>query len=269
MPNIIINGINLHYELSGKGKALVMVHGLLSRGKGWSKQIEVFSPKYMVVAPDMRGHGKTDRPEKQEDYVLSKFSSDLYQLLRTLHIDRCCMIGHSWGGRLVSETAVEHPELVAGIVLIDTPEGKIKRSISQRARVKFDEKAEKHGWAKAFLDAMENDPEIAIFYNDTPEKLEKMRQKLTSADSQIYTYAWNAVFNAPSLIPDLKKINLPTLLICGGKDLPGLVAMSRAMHRHLSQSKLVVVKGVGHFPQDDAPGIVNREIEEFLSKLTW
>ena len=115
MPVAKINGINLSYEIAGAGKALVLVHGYLGSSRTWEKELALLSQKYLVIVPDMRGHGNTEVPSLEEDYSLSLFASDIYKLLDVLNIKKCCMVGHSFGGDIATTLALEYPNMLAGL----------------------------------------------------------------------------------------------------------------------------------------------------------
>jgi pimeloyl-ACP methyl ester carboxylesterase len=267
MPSATVNGINLHYELAGSGRAIVFVHGFLGRGRAWKHQIEELSREYMVIAPDMRAHGKTERPPRSEDYTVELLSSDLQQLLKQLDVKKCCMVGHSWGSKIVTQFAAEYPEMLAGMVLISGSGEMPKDAFSDETWKRLEVVLKEKGWMEAFLSTLETDPEVAAFHNDQPEKIEKMRSMLTSEDSRTYSYAWEAIASSPVVHSRLQNTDVPALLICGDKDLPNIIAHSLKTHWLLPCSWHLLLKNVRHFPQDDAADIVNETIVEFLDTL--
>ena len=101
MSTASINGVNLNYEASGRGKAIVCVHGYTGSSQDWAEQIAALSPNYRVVALDLRGHGKSEAPSSEEQYSVPIFADDVLGLLETLAIRKCCLIGHSLGGSLL------------------------------------------------------------------------------------------------------------------------------------------------------------------------
>jgi 3-oxoadipate enol-lactonase len=269
MPSAKVNGISLYYELAGSGNAVVFIHGFLGRGKSWKYQIEQLSRNYRVIAPDMRGHGKTDKPSLPEEYSIESLSSDLSEMLSHLKIKKCCMVGHSLGGIITSHFAARHPEMLAGVVLIASSGEEPKDAFSTETWKRLDAVYREKGWVDAFLSTLESDPEVAIFHNNEPEKIKKMQSLLATPDSWKYTAAWEAIASAPSKIQVLADLELPVLLICGENDLPNIVSNSVNAHWILPGSSHLLLKGIRHFPQDDASDIVNERIEEFLESLKW
>lgn len=96
---------------------LVLLHGIGSSVEDWEFQIPFFSAFCRVIAPDLRGFGHSP---KARDYSISAFSSDIWALLGRLGIRRFNMIGHSMGGAVALQMAVEQPQRVERLVLADT-----------------------------------------------------------------------------------------------------------------------------------------------------
>jgi pimeloyl-ACP methyl ester carboxylesterase len=119
------NGIRMgYYEAGPKTNAppFVLCHGWPELAFSWRHQIKALSGVgFRVIAPDQRGYGTTDRPDKVEDYDLEHLTGDLVGLLDHLKIDKAIFVGHDWGGFVVWQMALRHPERVAGVVGINTP----------------------------------------------------------------------------------------------------------------------------------------------------
>src|SRR5215203_6213321 len=108
-----INGTQFHFEISGEGYPLVLVHAGIADGRMWDDQFHVFSQSYKVLRYDRRGFGKTGM-------VAGSFShhADLYELLRLLNIERAVLVGCSQGAKTVLDLSLEHPEMTAALVLV-------------------------------------------------------------------------------------------------------------------------------------------------------
>ena len=123
-----INGVNLNYEVSGQGPAIVFLHGLTGSTQDWVNQMSVLSLKYKVVALDMRGHGKSAAPSREEEYSIPIFAQNVLGLLKMLNIEKCCLVGHSLGGFIALEFALAHQETLAALVLVGTSSGEFTRA---------------------------------------------------------------------------------------------------------------------------------------------
>ena len=119
------NGIRMGYYEAGPKTDVppfVLCHGWPELAFSWRHQIKALSARGIrVIAPDQRGYGATDRPEKVEDYDLEHLTGDLMGLLDHLGIDKAIFVGHDWGGFVVWQMALRHPDRVAGVVGINTP----------------------------------------------------------------------------------------------------------------------------------------------------
>lgn len=112
------NGLRFHLiDWSGRGDWLVLLHGLASQAHIWDLVAPQLSDSFRVIALDQRGHGLTDKPDTGYDFT--SITHDLDQILNGLEIERAVLVGHSWGGNVALQYAVDQPQRVAGLVLVD------------------------------------------------------------------------------------------------------------------------------------------------------
>ncbi len=117
-PQVWLSVIDVHPERPQH--TLVFVHGFGGHARQWKHQINAFALTHRVIAPDLRGHGLSDRPAGP--YDMDTLVGDLNGLLDGLGVtDPVVLVGHSFGGAIVTEFAVRHPERVRRLVLISTP----------------------------------------------------------------------------------------------------------------------------------------------------
>jgi pimeloyl-ACP methyl ester carboxylesterase len=110
--------VQLFFTDEGTGDPpLLFVHGYTCDSHDWSWQLPHFTKKHRVVAVDLRGHGRSSAPP--DGYSAQELASDVAALLESLGLSAVVAVGHSLGGAVVSALAVEHPELVAGLVCVD------------------------------------------------------------------------------------------------------------------------------------------------------
>lgn len=112
------NSLRFHcLDWGGQGDWLVLLHGLASQAHIWDLVAPKLIDSFRVIALDQRGHGLTDKPDVSYDFA--SITHDLDAVLDVLRIDRAVLIGHSWGGNVALQYAVDHPHRVSGLVLID------------------------------------------------------------------------------------------------------------------------------------------------------
>ena len=116
------NGVDLHVTEAGEGFPIVFVHGFPELAYSWRHQLPaVAAAGYRAIAPDMRGYGRSSRPEAIEDYDIVHLTDDLLGLLDEIGEERAVFVGHDWGAIVVWTLSLLHPERVAGVVGMSVP----------------------------------------------------------------------------------------------------------------------------------------------------
>ena len=118
MPIARANGIDLSYEVQGAGAPLVLLAGLGYPGWEWHRMAPLLASHFLVITPDNRGTGRSDKPAGP--YTASLLAADTVGLLDVLGIDRAVVMGHSMGGFIAQALALEHPARVAALILAST-----------------------------------------------------------------------------------------------------------------------------------------------------
>lgn len=269
MPIATLNGVDLNYEIDGQGKAVVFLHGYTGSIRDWDNQMRVLSPQYQIIALDIRGHGKSAAPSREEGYSLEIFVDDVYGLLKLLDIEKCYLVGHSLGGIIALQFALEHKDMLAALVLVDTSSEQIELDPNYVELTQtLHEIARSEGMEAAFeYDATHNPQKIELF-KKYPELKEVKRQRMQMTSVDAYTYIPKAWSNWKSLTPRLSEINVPTLIYLGEEDLPFANA-AQILKREIAKSELVMVRGVGHSPQEESPRYFNDKLLAFLNGIKW
>ena len=118
MPKVSANGIEIYYETHGAGRPLVLISGLSYSHWQWHKMIPSLAEHFRVVAFDNRGIGQTDKPDGP--YSAPMLAADTAGLLDALEIEQAAVMGHSMGGFVAQELALERPDLVSELILAAT-----------------------------------------------------------------------------------------------------------------------------------------------------
>ena len=117
MPHIQLPQISLYYEIHGAGEPILFLHGLGSSTQDWEFQRDVFAADYQVILVDARGHGRSDKP--RDLYSVSIMAQDIITLLKVLEIDAVNVVGLSMGGMTGLQLALDAPDLVKRLVVIN------------------------------------------------------------------------------------------------------------------------------------------------------
>jgi epoxide hydrolase A/B len=119
-----VNGIDMAYYEAGprEGVPIVLCHGFPELAFSWRHQLKALADAgRWVIAPDQRGYGGTSRPEAVTDYDMEHLTGDLVGLLDHLGAEKAIFVGHDWGGIVVWQMPLMHPERVAGVIGLNTP----------------------------------------------------------------------------------------------------------------------------------------------------
>ncbi|MBV9412607.1 MAG: alpha/beta hydrolase [Acidimicrobiia bacterium] len=115
-----IGDIRLHYVEAGEGPLVVLLHGFPEFWYGWRNQIEPLAASgFRVVAPDMRGYNLSSRPGAVSAYGAAQVAEDIRGLIQKLGAESAMLVGHDWGGTVAWTMAMNHPEVVEKLAILD------------------------------------------------------------------------------------------------------------------------------------------------------
>jgi len=264
------NGIDIHYELSGQGNCLVLIHGFSDNLTMWYNQIPVLSKKYQVLSYDVRGHGQTETPEGR--YSMELFAEDLYALLNNLHINNACVLGYSMGGRIGLTFAMAHPDITTGLVFANSgimgpdiqisPED-LKQMEEQRAQM------------MGILESgdIETISEVMAAFSLSPgfkEKEPKIFQAYKSVkmknDPRHYPPIMQAMMASMETPPDLSKLTCPALIIAGEHDGFMSLEVAKSMEAAIPNATVSIFP-TGHASAIETPTAFNQAVLDFMETL--
>jgi 3-oxoadipate enol-lactonase len=263
VPRVEVNGVSLNYREAGEGFPVVLVHGFTGNLRNWALTVPVLTESFRTVSLDLRGHGLSDKPVREEDYTLEVMASDVLAFLEALGISECYLVGHSMGGMISQHMILSRPELFRALALVDTAAQALPRRNEERARLM--RIAREEGMEAAFEEQVRISPQRERMLGN-PEFIHVWREQFLMTSLEAFLACGAAMANRTSLVERLHEVRVPTLIVCGEHDAPFLEP-SRRMHERLPGSELVIIPGAGHVPQIETPAEFNRVLSGFLSKL--
>lgn len=267
----IASNFPLHYRVIEPENAnhftpVVFLHGLMGFSSNWGKIWPALQEQYPVLVYDQRGHGKSHKPAK--GYSPSDYAQDLRALLDHLQWPKVHVVGHSMGGRVALRFCTEFPERVKSVVIEDSgmtanPKrvqwiqdllGSIPTPFADRASAKkfFDEKYASDVMLGGFLHAnLETKPDGQVdwrFY--APGMVETI-----------------VAGRATDAMAEFAKLNIPTLIVRGGRSLEFPKSEMAEMQRILPEAKYEEIPGAGHFVHAEKPVEFSLILKNFLDAI--
>lgn len=259
MPRILANGIQLYYEEKGTGQPLVFIHGLGSSTRDWENQMPEFSRSHRVVTLDLRGHGRSDKP--QGPYSMAMFSADTSALMKALRLGPASVVGISLGGGIALQLVLDAPELVKTLVVVNSgpamvgPSADAKKEIETRVQI-----VQQKG-----MRAMGEVLSAQLFPKPEQESLRKtFVERWSENDPQAYIEALRAMADW-NVTNRLGSIHRPALIISADQDYSP-VAAKEAYVKLMPDAELVVITDAHHATPLDQPEKFNAALSAFLAK---
>lgn len=258
MPTIVSNGVTLHYDVWGAGLPVVFLHGLGSRSDDWQLQVPAFAERYRVVAVDMRGHGRSEKPPGP--YSVPMMAADVLGVLDVLGIENAHFIGLSMGGMIAFQLAVDHPERMISLVIVNSAPALVPRTWNERLRV-----AQRLALARLFGPGRTGHFLSKRLF-PKPEQA-PLRQQFVEQWAQNDPAAYLAAMRALigwSVQERIGAIRCPTLIISGDRDYTPVVT-KRAYAALIPGAELVVFEDSGHATPIDQADRFNACVLDFLN----
>jgi pimeloyl-ACP methyl ester carboxylesterase len=269
----VVHGYRRAFRLSGSGPALLLLHGLGCDSSTWLNVIPQLSQHFTVIAPDLLGHGESDKPDA--DYSLGGYANGMRDLLTILGIDKVTVVGHSFGGGVAMQFAYQFPDRTERVVLVST--GGLGKEVTPLIRFltvpgsgTMLAAATFRPWrplvagamrtlSKLPISATRDLDEVARIYEALADPAERTAvQRVTS-----HVLNWKGQFVTMTDRSYLARL-MPVLVIWGRQDMviPSSHADLAPTH---AMSDVHVFDDSGHFPHKDHPDEFVRIVEEFIA----
>lgn len=258
MPTLSCGDVNLYFEDSGQGRPVLLLHGLGSSGSDWELITPALARSFRVIVPDVRGHGRSDKPAG--DYGVPLFARDVAALCARLGIDKVDVVGLSMGGMIAFELAVTQPALVRSLTIVNSGPDMASRAVRVLLGLRL---LLLRTLGPRRLAAM-----VAKKLFPKPEQA-ALRQRVQDAlgknDRDVYMRATRGLIGW-TVLPRIREIACPVLVLASDGDYTP-VSMKKVYVDLLKDARLEVIKDSGHAAPIDQPAQVIEKLTRFLQAL--
>ena len=254
MAKTRVNGIEIDYAVTGRGRPVILSHGYGATRRMWDGQHAALGDRYRLITWDMRGHGQTETPDDPAQYSTELTVADTRALLQALGVARAVVGGLSLGGYMSLAFYLAHPEMVEALVICDSGPG----YRNTEARAAWNERAHQRAanlearGLEAFGGRSREVREALAHHRSAQGLAHAARGMLAQADARV--------------IDGLASIRVPTLIIVGDRDEPFL-APCQYMAKKIPGARLEMIAGAGHSSNLDEPLAFDRILLDFLDSL--
>lgn len=263
VEQVEVKGVKVAYRRAGAGPPLVLLHGGPSDSRQWRRQLADLSDEFGVVAWDMPGCGQSSDPPpnwRTRDYV-----DCLAEFIQVLGLERPHLLGLSFGSGLALELYRWYQSIPRSLILASAYAGwagSLPRAVVEQRKQGMLKRIElpPDEWAREWLPTL-------LTESTSPNVIDELKAILLEFHPEgqraLLRSGW-AEQDARDILPQIK---IPTLLLYGGKDVRSPMDVAKEMHASIPGSTLVVMEGIGHESDMEAPDRFNSEVRRFLRSV--
>lgn len=263
MDHIDVEGLQIAYRRAGEGPPLVLLHGGPTDSREFRAQLEALSDEFTVVGWDMPGCGQSADP--RENFGITDYVACLARFVAALGLEQTHVLGLSFGTGLALELYRAHPELVRSLILVSAYAGwagSLPPEVAQQRKLRMLQMIDlpPDAWAREWLPTLLTESVPA----DVRDELTRILSDFHPTGQRRLLESGFAEHDVRDLLPS---ISVPTLLVYGEKDVRSPLKVAEAMHASIPGSHLVVIPGVGHMVDMQAPQHPSAELRCFLHSI--
>lgn len=262
-----IGSQEFNIRLAGKGDPILLVHGFPLDHSMWAAQIEALSQTHSVIAPDLRGFGKSREASSinfLESISMLQFAEDLASILDVLNIGQPVhYCGLSMGGYIAWQFAQHEPKRLRSLILCDT-KATADSLEAKQARLETAERVLTEGSEILALSMPEKlfSPKTL---QEQPAVVASVQETIRATSPHIIAAALRGMAARPDMTSELVEINVPTLVIVGEDDVLTTPQEMQSIADSIPNARFAKISRAGHMAPLEQPDMVNQAILQFLS----
>ena len=255
------------------GRPVLLVHGFTADREEVADVLGLLAERgWHAVAPDLRGHGRSDHPTEAEAYTFEILAADVVALADAFGFDRFALVGHSMGGGVAQLVALDHPERLTGLVLASTFHGPVKGISMELVELGrwVVRSAGMAGLAQALAARRADDPDsvaaVERLQEARPGYAEHTRLRLESTSPDMWMALAPQFVQQADRLERLARLDVPTAVIVGEQDAT-MLDDCRRLAATIPGAELTVIPDAGHVPQLENPEAWQKALLGFLEGL--
>jgi epoxide hydrolase 4 len=267
-------GLRMHYVTAGDGEPVLFLHGFPESWYSWRHQLEHFAGRFRCVAPDLRGYGDT---ENAGPYDTTTLQRDVLGLIDRLGGGPVHVVAHDWGGAIAWLLAIDHPEAVKSLAVLNIPHPKRMQEGIRRPRqlarswyiffFQLPWLPEKFLAANGYRGLARTIIRSCAPGTFTRDDIKHMLASWRASGLGGGVNWYRAVLRKPRRLPDpVPVIEVPVTLIWGENDSALGVELTHGTDRYASDLEVHYLPGVSHWVQQEAPERVNELLERHFAR---
>ena len=261
MPSLTTDQGNVHYEVFGRGKPVILLHGWLGSWGLWQQTMADLSTSYRTYALDFWGFGESGR--RRATYAVQDFVSLVDQFMEALGIASAPLVGHSMGGTVSLSVAIQYPDRVAKVAVAGSPiEGSSLAPLLKLAGYRpiafllFNLMGPFRAWMKYFYSrSICKDPRF-------PAMMDRDLSR-TTLESFLRSIA---SLRRTDLTPSLGQVRVPALGLYGDKDRVVDPLQWQPLEKGVARAQIAHFPNAGHFMMLEAPAEFSQRLKKFLDE---
>jgi pimeloyl-ACP methyl ester carboxylesterase len=280
VENSVENGVENGAATDTDRPLMLFLHGFPEFWYSWRHQMRAFADSYHVVAPDLRGYNKSDKPTGRRAYGLDVLVADVREFITNLGYDTCVLVAHDWGGAVAWQFAHAHPEMLDQLIVMNLPHPiRFYQGLQTLAQLR-------RSWY-IFLFQLPWLPEALLSRDDhrAIAELFEGQAKNPQAFSQDDLAAYREAASQPGALTAMLNyyralmlevcrfdtanydmLDVPTLMIWGEDDVALGKELTYGTERLVRDFRIKYIPECSHWVQQDRPTLVNESMRDFLDE---
>lgn len=264
---INLKGEKTYIVEKGKGDNIILLNGIAASIFTWRHLIDILSREFHVFGIDYSGTGLSEKKERK--YSINIFTEQIIDLMNYFNMDKCILVGNSLGGEAALNIAIKYPDMVKGLILIDSAgyqENKeVTKFLVRLSRFKITSRLLNFCMSRKFVKkiikwGLYNDEIVNYDMVDGYYKPMKTKGGLKAFIDLVKNLSFTE-FN----YNEVKNIEIPTLIIWGRDDKWIPLSDGYRLKKDIKNSELIIIEDCGHGPQEEKPGYVSLLIKDFIN----